>query len=115
MRIMSVDYGDVRTGLAICDESEKLASPVTVIRESYQPKLIEKIKAVISEQKPQELVVGFPRNMDGTEGERARKCSDFAKKLGESAALPVHLWDERMTTVSAHNNPAGLYKFQKKQ
>lgn len=102
MIILSVDYGDVRTGIAVCDALEMLASPVTVIKESYEPKLIEKIKTVVSERKPSLIVVGKPKNMDGTEGFRAQKCIEFAKNLEEEAGIKTVLWDERLTTVSAH-------------
>ena len=101
MVILSVDYGDTRTGIAACDNSETLAFPVCVIKEKYQPSLIEKIKAVIAEKKPQMIVVGYPVNMDGTIGERAEKCADFARKLGEETGIETVCRDERCTTLSA--------------
>lgn len=100
--ILSVDYGDARTGIALCDKMEILASPVKVIFQSYEPKVIEEIKTVIGEYKPELLVVGLPRNMDGTLGERAEKCKAFAEKLGEETGIKTLMWDERLTTVSAH-------------
>lgn len=102
MVILSVDYGDARTGIALCDKMEILASPVKVIFQSYEPKVIEEIKTVIGEYKPELLVVGLPRNMDGTLGERAEKCKTFAEKLGEETGIKTLMWDERLTTVSAH-------------
>lgn len=102
MVILSVDYGDARTGIAICDKMEILASPVKVIFQSYEPKVIEEIKTLIGEYKPELLVVGLPRNMDGTLGERAEKCKAFAEKLGEETGIKTLMWDERLTTVSAH-------------
>ncbi len=102
MVILSVDYGDARTGIALCDKMEILASPVKVIFQSYEPKVIEEIKTVIGEYKPELLVVGLPRNMDGTLGERAEKCKAFAEKLGEETGIKTLMWDERLTTVSAH-------------
>ena len=102
MVIMSIDYGDMRTGVAVCDALEMLASPVTVIKESYEPKLIEKIKAVISEKKPSLIVVGKPKNMDGSVGFRAQKCALFADKLRQETGVSTVMWDERLTTVSAH-------------
>lgn len=102
MVIMSIDYGDMRTGVAVCDALEMLASPVTVIKESYEPKLIEKIKAVISEKKPSLIVVGKPKNMDGSDGFRAQKCTQFADKLQQETGVSTVMWDERLTTVSAH-------------
>lgn len=103
MIIMSVDYGDVRTGIAICDRLETLAYPVTVITESYEPKLITKICDIIKEKKPELVVVGYPKNMDSSEGSRAQKCKDFSLKLSEASGVETALWDERLTTVSAHS------------
>lgn len=103
MIIMSVDYGDVRTGIAICDRLEALAYPVTVITESYEPKLITKIKALAEEKKPELIVVGYPKNMDSSEGSRAQKCKELSIKLSEETGIKTDLWDERLTTVSAHN------------
>ena len=80
-----------------------IASPVTVIAEKDFDKCIEKTAALAKEQRAEEIVVGFPKNMNGTVGERAEKCTLFAEKLGELTGIPVRLWDERNTTVSAHN------------
>lgn len=102
MVILSVDYGDARTGLAVCDKMEILASPVKVIFQSYEPKVIEEIKTAVAQYKPELLVVGLPKNMDGSLGERAEKCTLFAEKLGEETGIKTIMWDERLTTVSAH-------------
>lgn len=102
MVILSVDYGDARTGVAVCDKMEILASPVGVIHETYEPKVIAKLKEIIAEKKPELIVVGLPVNMDGSKGERAHKCTLFAEKLKEETGVPVKLYDERLTTVSAH-------------
>lgn len=102
MIIMSVDFGDARTGIAVCGKSELMASPVCVISEKDFEKCIEKTAALAKEQRAEEIVVGYPKNMNGTVGERAEKCTLFAEKLGELTGLPVKLWDERNTTVSAH-------------
>lgn len=102
MVILSVDYGDARTGLAVCDKMEILASPVGVIHESYEPKVIAKIKEAIEKHKPELIVVGHPKNMDGSQGERAQKCEVFSKKLSEETGIKTVLFDERLTTVSAH-------------
>lgn len=102
MVILSVDYGDARTGVAVCDKMEILASPVGVIHETYEPKVIAKLKEFIAEKKPELIVVGLPVNMDGSKGERAQKCILFAEKLKEETGVPVKLYDERLTTVSAH-------------
>ena len=102
MKIMAVDLGKARTGIAICDESEMLASPVAVIHEHNEERLLEKISQIISEQYPKLLVVGLPRNMDGSEGESAQRCRSFAEKLQNKTQLPVTLRDERGTTITAH-------------
>ena len=102
MVILSVDYGDVRTGIAVCDKMEMLASPVTVITQSYAPKLIAEIEKIISQYKPELIVVGLPKNMDGTSGERAEKCRSFADALTEKTGIRTVMVDERLTTVSAH-------------
>lgn len=101
MKIMAVDLGQVRTGLAVSDPTEQLASPVGTITEKNTDKLLEKVAAAAREQGVQQLVVGHPRNMDGSRGESARRAESFAASLEKAAALPVVLWDERMTTVSA--------------
>lgn len=103
MVIMSVDFGDSRTGIAVCGKSELIASPVTVIQEKDFDKCIEKTAALAKEQRAEQVVVGYPKNMNGTIGERAKKCSLFAERLEALIGCPVKLWDERCTTVSAHN------------
>lgn len=102
MKIMAVDFGDSRTGLAVCDKSEFLASPAGVIEEKNFDRCIEKVAAAAKEHGAEEVVVGHPKNMNGTIGERAQKCELFAEKLSELVEVPVKLWDERSTTVSAH-------------
>lgn len=102
MVILSVDYGDARTGIAVCDRLQMLASPVTVINQSYEPKVIAEIKALAEKLKAERIVVGLPRNMNGSEGERAEKCKAFAARLSEEAGIETVMWDERLTTVSAH-------------
>ena len=102
MIILSVDYGDVRTGIAICDRMEILASPVGVINQSYEPKLIKEIDRIAKEKKAELIVVGLPKNMDGSEGERAEKCKAFAQKLSDESGIETAMQDERLTTVSAH-------------
>lgn len=103
MIIMSVDFGDSRTGIAVCGKSELIAAPVTVIQEKDFEKCIKKTAALAKEQRAEEIVVGYPKNMNGTIGERAEKCQLFAEKLSELSGIPTKLWDERCTTVSAHN------------
>ncbi len=103
MVIMAVDYGDVRTGLAVCDKNEILASPVAVITESDRERLIDKIIESARERRAEAFVVGLPKNMDGSEGFRAEACREFAGMLAEKSGLDAEMYDERLTTVSAHN------------
>ncbi len=103
MIIMSVDYGDVRTGVAVCDKFEMLASPVTVITETNEEKLAEKLTELAANCKAEKIVVGLPKNMDSTEGERAAKCRGLADLLNEKSGIECVMRDERLTTVSAHN------------
>lgn len=100
---MAVDFGDSRTGLAVCGKSELMASPVGVISEKDFDKCIEKTAAAAKEHHAELIVVGYPKNMNNTIGERCEKCRLFAEKLQELTGCPVELWDERCTTVSAHN------------
>jgi putative holliday junction resolvase len=102
MVIMSVDYGDARTGIALCDRLESLAHPVEVIKQGYEPKVLERISELVKIHKPELIVVGFPKNMDSSAGERAQKCAEFAKRISEATGIETDLWDERLTTVSAH-------------
>lgn len=102
MIILSVDYGDKRTGIAVCDRLEMLASPVTVIWGDYAPKVICEIEKIAAEYKAERIVVGLPKNMDGSEGERAEKCKEFAKEISEKTGIETVMTDERLTTVSAH-------------
>lgn len=102
MIILSVDYGDARTGIGICDKNEILASPVTVINEKDRDVLISKISLIAKERKAELIVVGLPKNMDGTEGFRAQACREFALELENTSQVKTALYDERLTTVSAH-------------
>ena len=103
MRILGIDYGDARTGLSISDPSGFLAGSPSVIREWNYDKLVEKLLAFIRENRIEEIVLGHPKNMDGTIGERAKKCEALADTLRAQTGLPVVLWDERRTTVAAHD------------
>ena len=103
MVIISVDYGDVRTGVAACDKLQLLASPVTVVKQKDPELLSEEIKKICLEKKAEKIVLGLPKNMDGSEGFRAEACKEFAKLLSEKTGLSVEFQDERLTTVSAHN------------
>ena len=101
MIIMSVDLGDARTGIACCDRGEMLASPACTINESYIENILKKVAELAAEKKAEQIIVGLPLNMNGTRGPRADLCEEFARRLGEMVEVPVKLWDERSTTVTA--------------
>ncbi len=103
MKIMSIDYGDARTGIAFCDEREIIASPYTVINEKYQPKLINKIIEIIEGERPEKIIIGLPRNMDGSYGFRSEESKALGNALSEVCDIPIDFEDERLTTVMAHN------------
>lgn len=103
MVILSVDLGKARTGLAICDKNEMLATPLAQISEKNEKLLIDKISNVVLAHQVELIVVGLPKNMDGTEGESAKNAREFASKLKEKTGLIVRMQDERGTTVTAHN------------
>ena len=102
MKWLAVDYGDSRTGLAGCDAAETITSPITPqIEEKSMNKAAATVAQAAAQRGVEGLVCGLPRNMDGTEGSRAAKSRRFAQRLANTAGLPVVLWDERRTTVSA--------------
>lgn len=103
MIIMSVDYGDVRTGIAVCDKMQILASPVCVITEKDREKLVDKIKELAIERKVERICVGVPQNMDGSYGFRSDACKELGELLKEKTGIQVDFQNERLTTVSAHN------------
>ena len=102
MKVLAIDYGDARTGVAVSDATGLLAGFTTVIHSHRPAEVIEKLCELIRTHGPERLVMGYPRNMDGTEGPRAELYRDFAKQLEEAAGQEVVLWDERRTTVDAH-------------
>lgn len=102
MRIMAIDYGDARTGVAISDAMGLLAGFTTVIHSRKSEAVQEELIKLIAAHNVEELVMGFPRNMDGTEGPRADLYREFAVQLEEKSGKIVHLWDERRTTIEAH-------------
>lgn len=103
MKILAVDLGKARTGLAVCDESELLATPLTVITEHNRERLCQKICEIAAAERAKLLVLGLPRNMDGSEGDSAQSAREFGKLLEEQSQLPVVFHDERGTTITAHN------------
>ena len=102
MIILSVDYGDRRTGIAICDKNQILASPVCVINEWNAEALADKIIEIAGEKNAEKIVIGLPKNMDGSKGFRADACEQLGEIIKSKCLLPVVFWDERLTTVSAH-------------
>ncbi|MBQ8604412.1 MAG: Holliday junction resolvase RuvX [Oscillospiraceae bacterium] len=101
MRIMAVDYGESRTGIAVCDPTEFLASPVCIIKEKNTLKAIEKIVDKAKELNAEQIVVGHPLNMDGSRGERAEKCTFVKEEVAKLSGIDTILWDERATTKTA--------------
>lgn len=102
MRIMAVDYGDARTGIAISDRLCTIVGRTEVIHSRKKEKTAEEILRLVKENEVDRLVMGFPRNMNGTEGPRADLYREFAAYLTEVTGLQVILWDERRTTIEAH-------------
>ena len=103
MKIMGIDYGDARTGVAISDLLCTLVGTTAVVPSRNRDKAVADILRMVQENEVGEIAVGLPRNMDGTEGPRAELCRAFADRLREETGLPVVMWDERRTTVEAHN------------
>ena len=103
MRVLAIDYGDARTGIAISDALGMIVGQTTVIHSRNAKKTAEEIARLVKEVGAEKLVMGFPRNMDGTEGPRAEKYREFAALLEQTLGMSVVLWDERRTTVEAHN------------
>ena len=102
MRIMAIDYGDAHTGVAISDPTGFLAGTTTTIHSRKEDVVLEELSRIVREHQVDEIVMGFPRNMDETEGPRAQLYRDFADKVAQSTGLTPVLWDERRTTIDAH-------------
>lgn len=103
MKIMGIDYGDARTGIALSDLLCSIVGSTTVIHSRNREKTVDEICRIAKENAVGEIVMGLPKNMDGTEGPRAQLCREFAALVEEATGIPVKLWDERRTTVEAHN------------
>ena len=102
-RIMGIDYGDARTGVAMSDLLCSIVGSTAVVPSRNRDKTVADIVRMAKEQEVGKIVVGLPRNMDGSEGPRAELCREFAAILGEATGLEIVMWDERRTTVEAHN------------
>ena len=107
-RILGIDYGDVRIGVAMSDETAFLASPLTTIQTGKGA--ADEIAALVREHAVETIVIGLPLNMDGSAGSATEKVRAFVKKLKEKTGVPIVESDERLTTVSAHEQlrQAGL-------
>ncbi|MGN0478181.1 MAG: Holliday junction resolvase RuvX [Hominenteromicrobium sp.] len=103
MIILGVDLGKARTGVAVCDKNETLASPVEVVQEHNRERLLERVAALAAQRGAERIVVGLPRNMDGSEGESAQNARAFGEALAARSGLPVDFSDERGTTITAHS------------
>lgn len=103
MRVMGIDYGDARTGIAISDLLCSIVGTTTVIHSRNTEKTVAEIQRLVKENDVGEIVMGLPKNMDGTEGPRAQLCREFAMLVEEATGVKVNMWDERRTTVEAHN------------
>jgi putative Holliday junction resolvase len=101
MRWMGIDYGDRHIGIAVSDELMLTAQGITTLRNSGDAHVIRDLIQLVKEWNVSELVVGLPKNMNGSVGPRGQIAEAFAQMLKENLQLPVHLWDERLTTVSA--------------
>ena len=103
MRVMGIDYGDARTGIAISDLLCSIVGTTTVIHSRNTEKTLTEISRIVKENEVGEIVIGLPKNMDGTEGPRAQLCREFAQQVEDITGIQVNMWDERRTTVEAHN------------
>ena len=117
MRILGIDFGDARVGLALSDPTEFLASGIGTVKVTGIGSAVEQVANKIQEVKAEKIVCGLPVNMNGTEGERALRVREFAKRLSEKTGLEVEFIDERRTTVMAHSfmNETGTHGKKRKE
>ena len=102
MIIVGIDFGDARTGIAVCDKFEMMASEAGCVRADSYKKMLAAVAEKVRELNPERIVLGNPKNMNGSEGPRSEKCKAFGQALAEETGIEVVLVDERLTTVSAH-------------
>ena len=114
-KYLGVDYGDVRTGLAECDVSGMLASGITTIKEGGMRNTAERVAKEATARSCKKIIIGLPKNMDGTEGERATVIKAFAEILSSITDIPIDFYDERMTTMQAYRFLDGAGTFGKKR
>lgn len=115
MRYLAIDHGDKRTGLAICDASETLVSPHSVIETGNERQLLTRVLAVIQQERIEAVVIGLPFNMDGTEGPRAKKVRHFASLLNQAISCPILFHDERLSSFEAEHLSVDLELTRKKK
>ena len=113
MRYLAIDYGNKRTGLAICDPDETISTPLTVIE--GQKELLKKITDIIETEKVEAIVLGMPFNMDNSQGFQAKRVLHFAEQLKEFLNIPIHFQDERLSTFSAKEKIQGIDFLKKKK
>ena len=102
MRILGIDYGDARVGVAVSDPLGLTAQGVGTIKNTGRKFLMSELEKVLTQYKPERIVIGMPKNMDGTEGPRAEKSRMVAQRLTDATGLEVVLWDERRSSIEAH-------------
>jgi putative holliday junction resolvase len=102
MRILGIDHGTKRVGLALSDETETIAQPLGFLPAEPPAALMDGLKKTVAEKNVEEIVVGLPRNMNGTYGPAAEKAREFVAALQQVVTIPIRTWDERLTTVQAH-------------
>ena len=115
MRIMAIDYGDAHTGIALSDPTGFMAGTATTIHSRKADVVLEELTRLVQAHKVDRLVMGFPRNMDGSEGPRAQLYREFAQQVEQATGLTPILWDERRTTVDAHRILSDAGKNAKKR
>lgn len=106
MKVLALDYGSARTGVAVSDPSGVIARPLTVVDHVGTKQGSERLLALVTEEQPEQIVVGLPLTMRGERGEQARETEAFAERLREAVSVPVELYDERLTTVLAGRTPS---------
>jgi putative Holliday junction resolvase len=113
MRYLAIDLGQKRTGLAICDDGEMIASPLCAITD--QSSLISRVKKIVVAEEAGAIVIGLPLNMDGSEGDPVKNVRNFANDLAKEVDLPIHFQDERLTSFDAEQKLAGEFTRKKKK
>ena len=106
VKVLALDYGSARTGVAVSDPSGVIARPLTVVEQVGTKLGAERLLALIAEEQPEQIVVGLPLTLRGEHGKQARETEAFARRLRENVAVPVELFDERLTTVLAARTPS---------